>query len=103
MGCDQAAVSINIICDEVRIFSGFSPNNDDVNDTFMINGLGAYPENVVTVYNRWGNKVFERQNYQSNWDGTWNGRQLMPGTYFYVVELNNDVGTIYSGSVFIAY
>jgi len=103
MGCDQATVSIHIICDEVRIFSGFSPNGDDVNDTFMIRGLGAFPDNLVTVYNRWGNKIFEAQNYSNNWDGTWNGKQLMQGTYFYILELNDSAGTKYAGSVYIGY
>ncbi len=86
-GCDTAVVSVLVSCDELRIFNGFSPNNDNKNDFFRINGLQNYPDNKLFVYNRWGNLVFEAVDYQNNWIGDWDGKDLPDGTYFYVLDL----------------
>lgn len=102
-GCVQATVSIYVQCEEVIVYSGFSPNRDDVNDFFTIRGLEGHPNNQVRVFNRWGNMIFEGKNYQNNWDGTWNGGRLPQGSYFYMVELNDPSKTKLSGIVYIAY
>ena len=103
VGCVQATVFIYVECEEVIVFSGFSPNSDDVNDFFTIRGLEGHPNHKVSVFNRWGNMIFEGENYQNNWDGTWNGGRLPQGTYFYMVELNDASNTKLSGAVYIAY
>jgi large repetitive protein len=74
---------------------GFSPDGNGRNDVFVIRGLNKYPGNTVTIFNRWGNKVFEATDYQNDWNGTANtggvvGEKVQPGTYFYVIDLNND-------------
>ena len=71
------------------IYNGFSPNGDGVNDTFKIDGLEAYESHKLMVFNRWGNKVMESENYNNDWDGWWDEKRLPFGTYFYVLELNN--------------
>jgi len=103
IGCVQATVTIYVGCEQVIVFGGFSPNRDDVNDFFTIRGLEGHPSNKVRVFNRWGNMIFEGDNYQNNWDGTWNGGRLPQGTYFYMVELNDFANTKLSGPVYIAY
>ena len=80
----------------------FTPGNvDGDNDVFEITGLGRYPNNKLTIINRWGNLVYEK-NYRSiadAWDGTntegitIGGDELPTGTYFYILELNDDAGT----------
>jgi gliding motility-associated-like protein len=85
-GCDTATVFIYVECTGFEIFTGFSPNGDDKNDFFTINGLQRYPEHKLFVYNRWGNLVFEATDYKNDWDGKWNGKDLPDGTYFYVLE-----------------
>ncbi len=75
----------------------FSPNNDDINDYFyMKSGAGVKNIKKLTIYDRWGNKVFERQNLRQNvsvdgWDGKFNGREVLSGVYVYtfIIELNN--------------
>jgi gliding motility-associated-like protein len=58
----------------------FTPNQDGINDSFYIKGLG---ENwSLTVFNRWGNKVFEAKNYKNDWEGN----QLSGGIYFYTLS-----------------
>ncbi|MCB0663744.1 MAG: gliding motility-associated C-terminal domain-containing protein, partial [Saprospiraceae bacterium] len=52
-------------------------------------------DNLVRVYNRWGNLVFEQKGYRGTWDGTWNERDLPDGTYYYLIDLGD--GQLYSG------
>ena len=85
-GCVQATVSIYVQCEQVIVYSGFSPNGDDVNDFFTVRGLEEHPTHKVSVFNRWGNMIFEGENYQNNWAGDWNGTRVPQGTYFYTVS-----------------
>ncbi len=86
VGCDEATVYVDVICDDLVIFNGFSPNGDDVNDLFVIEGLENFPENNLCIFNRWGNQVYLVDDYQNNWDGTWDGKPLPDGTYFYILS-----------------
>jgi gliding motility-associated-like protein len=63
----------------------FSPNGDSKNDFFKIPFITNLKENNVVIFNRWGKKVFEADNY----DNTWDGDNLPSGTYFYVVSAPN--------------
>jgi gliding motility-associated-like protein len=74
---------------------GFSPNNDGLNDTFEIIGIGLYPENELHVYNVWGKEVFSMDGYDNSWDGkastgVSSGEKLPTGTYYYILKLGND-------------
>ncbi len=69
--------------------TGYSPNGDGFNDYFVVHGLDAYPDNNLKVFNRWGNKVYEKDNYQNKWDGrNSSGDPLPDGTYFVVLTIN---------------
>lgn len=77
----------------LHIPGGFSPNNDGVNDKFVIGNASNYHIHVE-MYNRWGNKVYESKGYyQNDWDGRSNqpgqlfDSQLPDGTYYYVIEV----------------
>jgi len=74
---------------ELEIFNAISPNGDDKNPYFRIENIEALePENTVTIYNRWGSKVFEVENYtEANaFRGlNQNGNELPSGTYFYKI------------------
>ncbi|MCG8577953.1 MAG: gliding motility-associated C-terminal domain-containing protein [Flavobacteriales bacterium] len=79
-------------CD-VKVPQGFSPDGDGINDTFVLTGADFYEEGKLTVFNRWGKKVYESINYQNDWDGTnqfaGDGTKELPvGTYFYIFEPN---------------
>jgi gliding motility-associated-like protein len=70
--------------------NGFlSPNNDNKNDIWVVENLSFYKDNKVTVYNRWGNVVFESEPYENDWNGCFKGdaTQVLPAaTYFYVID-----------------
>ncbi len=95
--CDTALVFVTVECTGLFIYNGFSPNEDGINDTFVIKGLDKFPGHYLRIFNRWGNLVFESDNYQNDWDGTWKGIPLPDGVYFYL--LDDGQGNRYSGYV----
>jgi gliding motility-associated-like protein len=60
----------------------FTPNGDTTNQYFVVPDLPNYPSNKVIIFNRWGNVVFEKENYKNDWDGG----DLPSGTYYYVIS-----------------
>jgi gliding motility-associated-like protein len=79
-----------------------TPNYDGKNDQWVINNITDYPKSTVKVFNRWGNIVFEAENYQNDWEGIRNGESLPVATYYYIIELNTeDDEKPYSGSLTI--
>jgi gliding motility-associated-like protein len=75
----------------IEPLNSFSPNGDAVNDYWRIQGIEAFPVNHVTIINRWGDIVFDEQNYDNVsifWEGTTlDGSDAADGTYFFVIEL----------------
>ena len=88
--CDEAVVSLRVRCGLVEVFDGISPNGDGINDFLRIDGLEDFPEHTLTIYNRWGNEVFEVRTYRNNWGGTWENATLTNGTYFYILEIDGE-------------
>ncbi|MFK7776147.1 MAG: gliding motility-associated C-terminal domain-containing protein [Saprospiraceae bacterium] len=102
-GCDSTLVTILVLCEssgELTFYSGFSPNGDGINDIFYVQGLEDFPDNVLCVFNRWGNRVYYKEGYDNSFDGTWENIRLTDGTYFYVFD--DGFGNRYSGYVQIA-
>jgi gliding motility-associated-like protein len=85
-GCDTTNVNVTVNCDDLIIYTGFSPNGDGINETFMIQGVDRYPNNKLLIFNRFGNQVFGTEKYDNTWKGTWNGKDLPDGTYFYIFD-----------------
>ncbi|RDI04414.1 choice-of-anchor J domain-containing protein [Flavobacterium sp. AG291] len=74
----------NVLCEVQR---GISPNNDGINDNLDLRGMDV---TKLTIFNRYGAKVYEQQNYTNQWSGQSNSNSELPtGTYFYVLELKN--------------
>lgn len=99
-GCkEQAAIEI-FVDQEFKIYDGFSPNNDQVNDDWVIKNIRKYPNATVKVFNRWGNLVFESEKgYPKPWDGKFEGNQVPPGAYYYLVDFGDASLTPKSGSI----
>lgn len=78
---------------EFLLVSVITPNGDGDNDLLEFRGLEAFPDNKLTIFNRWGNKVFERNRYQQDdvlWDGTNGGEELAPDTYYYILTFDGN-------------
>ncbi|NOY36126.1 MAG: T9SS type B sorting domain-containing protein, partial [Chlorobi bacterium] len=82
----------------IKIFDAFTPNGDNINDLWEIQGIQAYPNCTVQVFNTWGVMVFSSRGYPEPWDGTFNGNPLPAGTYYYVINLGPGEET-FSGTV----
>lgn len=67
----------------------FTPNNDGVNDTWMIENVDVYPKCTVKIYDRFGRIVYEQDAYDNadGWDGTYGGNPLPASDYWYVINL----------------
>ncbi|MBX2956986.1 MAG: VCBS repeat-containing protein [Cyclobacteriaceae bacterium] len=93
--CTQQQLTINVEGD-IIVRTGFSPNGDDRNDFFQIDYINLFSDtqqNKVTIYNRWGDVVFEISNYDNQtrvFTGlNKNGNELPSGTYFYKLEFKS--------------
>ncbi|RMG81027.1 MAG: PKD domain-containing protein [Bacteroidetes bacterium] len=89
-GCTDTAMQIVYIKGEsfIQIPNVFSPNNDGLNDNFLIKSYGYQIENIM-IYNRWGEKINELSGVNI-WDGTaFSGRAVPSGVYYYVLEIKD--------------
>jgi gliding motility-associated-like protein len=79
----------------LKLPNAFSPNGDGMNDFFVIEGVEQYPHNELYIYNRWGELVYYKENYDNSFKGESNtktpyGKQLTEGTYFYIFRTGID-------------
>lgn len=95
-GCTATDELLIKVDDErlVYIPNAFTPNGDGHNDRFSIYAFDPAVKqiNKLSVYSRWGEQVFELQQFAPNdnnagWDGTFKGEQLNPGAYIYWTEI----------------
>lgn len=88
-GCvsaDNMTVTVLPYC--LKVMEAFTPNGDNMNDRWIVtnNGGLCVKQIYVTVFNRYGNIVYKNDNYNNNWDGTYNGKPVADGTYYYIVN-----------------
>jgi len=103
--CSTAKVNIQVEGSGIKTYNAFSPDDDGINDSWEIDNIHNYPENQVSIFNRWGNVVWEMRGYDNegvSWKGEANtglkvGSKLPDGTYFYIIQaegLSNEQGYI---------
>jgi gliding motility-associated-like protein len=96
-GCSTESPSFNVETIFCVIQKGISVNNDGLNDTFDLTGFSV---KKLTIFNRYGMKVYTRDNYLNEWGGkSDNGDELPDGTYYYVIDRNN--GETKTGWIYI--
>jgi gliding motility-associated-like protein len=112
-GCnDTLSVNLDCIPDSLIIPQLVTPNNDGKNDVWEVD-LTNYPNNVVKIFNRWGNVVYAANPYlpSNYWDGKVGqgvmmslGSEYLPvGTYYFVIDLFGDGSKIYKGYIELQY
>ncbi|MGZ3929490.1 MAG: T9SS type B sorting domain-containing protein, partial [Mucilaginibacter sp.] len=102
MGCTESVSSVFVrVYKELTVYNSFSPNGDNINDYWNIKNIDDYPKVHISVYGRNGQCVFESKGYGKPWDGTYSGKKLSAGTYYYVIDLNDDNLPKLSGWVLI--
>jgi gliding motility-associated-like protein len=93
-------------CNNVVIHDVITPNGDGANDKWVIEGIHLYPNNIVQIFDKWGDKVYEKRSYENDWYGQNKNNTLLPdGTYYYIVKLSeeNKTGgeTEFTGTVLV--
>ncbi|WP_035739359.1 T9SS C-terminal target domain-containing protein, partial [Flavobacterium subsaxonicum] len=95
---NTAEVSTEPQC--LTVYNEFTPNGDGYNDTFRIDCIEDYPNNILEVFNRYGSPVYKTNRYKNDWDGGANvdgvvraGEKLPVGTYYYVLTINGSART----------
>jgi len=79
----------------IYVPSGFTPNNDGLNDILLPAYVGIKKLGYFIVFNRWGQKVFETKNLGKGWDGKINGVEQRSGTYAWIIQAEDYVGKKY--------
>ncbi len=73
----------------LTFYNIITPNSDQFNEFFVIEGIENYPNNELTIINRWGGTVFETNSYKNDWNGKLrNGSQLSNGVYYFLLDIN---------------
>ncbi|MBC8051594.1 MAG: gliding motility-associated C-terminal domain-containing protein [Sphingobacteriaceae bacterium] len=87
-GCSESG-DLYVTVVEPDIPNAFSPNGDGINDRWAIKYLETYVRADVQIFNRYGQKVYTSGQYLEPWDGTWQGKEIPVGVYYYTIEPNN--------------
>lgn len=86
----------DIVVQSIRLLKPMTlitPNGDNFNEYWEIENIHLCDQNKVTIYNRWGDMVYSTLNYQNDW----NGDNLPEGTYYYIIECNED--NVFKGAI----
>ena len=108
-GCTGSdSIILIALCNKKSIFipNTFSPNNDGVNDVFYPRANGSLLVKSFTVFNRWGQVVFDKRNFYANgaangWNGKYNNVLQKPDVYVYIMKLQcaNDQTFMQHGNI----
>jgi gliding motility-associated-like protein len=108
-GCmAEDKVSVYVLCNNSNIFvpNTFSPNGDGNNDVFYPRGSGLFKILNLKVFNRWGEVVFDKSNFNANdatagWDGTYKGKQLPADVFVYMLQVvcDNNSTLTFKGNI----
>jgi gliding motility-associated-like protein len=87
-------LTVDVLCDGRNLFipNTFSPNNDGMNDRFFPHGKGVFNIKSLRIFNRWGQVVFEKSNFDVNnpeqgWDGKFQNKEQVMDVYVYMMEV----------------
>ena len=91
-GCKKSTSEVVFIGPDLLFFTptAFSPNGDTQNDSFIGYGFGYY-DFLMTIYDRWGNSIFQTKDKNIGWDG----KDAQSGTYIYKINLKDFEGKPY--------
>lgn len=93
--CRYGPIGIAEACNAiVKPVNVFTPNGDGVNELLRFDLLEVYPGSPLQIFNRWGEMIYDTNNYLNDWDG----EDHKDGTYFYVLDVNDESQGILKGT-----
>ena len=109
-GCVNSVIVFVDVDSDRNVFipNVFTPNIDGINDLFSpFTGVGVTEVASMNIYDRWGEIVFNRENFLPGsteafgWDGTFKGKDASPGVYYYLIRVDfiDGVSLLYRGDV----
>ncbi|MFK8058022.1 MAG: HYR domain-containing protein [Saprospiraceae bacterium] len=103
--CSRAIINIELDYDTETCITTtvITPNGDGQNDEFYVSCLEdptQLPQNSLTIYNEYGDEVYSAAPYLNNWEGTYNGKRLPDGTYYFLFRESSN-GAVQRGSITI--
>ena len=101
---DSACITIEVVtpCSDLTVPTAFSPNGDGYNDKFYLQGWNScIIEFSFMIFDRWGEKVFQANDGNQSWDGTFNGKAMDPAVFVYYLNatLNNGEKVTKKGNI----
>lgn len=101
-GCIAMLSVLVDVTQPLYIPTAFSPNGDGVNDSWVIQNIGAFPQCDVSIYNRWGSLIFYSRGYTQPWDGTYRETIVDTGMYTYQIRVGSGaLAATYRGSLMV--
>lgn len=104
---NSSSTGVDATC--VKVYEIFTPNNDGNNDTFVIQCIEQYPNNILKVFDKDGSLVYSKKGYDNSWRGFSNSNwtidksdPLPAGVYFYILDLGNNTNAV-TGWIFLGY
>lgn len=81
---DTLVIDVNNVDCDIVVPNVVTPNGDGINDFFKINNLENFPNSSLNVFTRWGNKIYNNDNYKNDWSP-----KVIDGTYFYIINVSD--------------
>lgn len=73
-------------------------NEDGINDTWYIENIHQYPTSQISIYNSNGQEIYSASPYMNEWAGTYQGKKVPDGTYYYVLKFT-DSDSVFKGAI----
>lgn len=103
-GCSNYdSVTVNITAankGQYLMPTGFTPNNDGINDCYGVKYWGVIQELDFSIYNRWGERIFHTNNPKDCWNGTYKGIQQNPDVFVYMITAKTSCGNVFRKGTF---
>ena len=88
-GCRDQKLNLLLGVPQVSIPNFFTPNGDGYNDYWEIGGIEAFPECIISIFDRSGRMLTQYKGIVKGWDGTFGSLPMPENDYWYVVDLKN--------------
>ena len=102
-GCiDSNHVTVHVfVPDAIVLPNVITPDGNGKNDTWKINSRVDLSGSKLVIFNRWGETVYEEENYNNDWGGTYKktGEKLPDGTYYYEFKVPSQNNHLYKGAI----
>tara|TARA_B110000003_G_C16381988_1_gene430856 strand:+ start:1 stop:585 length:585 start_codon:yes stop_codon:yes gene_type:complete len=99
-GCQNTdSITINVIEDfKLFINNVVTPDNNGENDTWVITNIETFELSNVYIFDRYGKEIYSKKGYKNDWDASSNFDQVPDGTYYYIINFD-DNDKVYKGSI----